>query len=40
MSEKLNSVSQQEEESLPYDEWFYWLQTLVTAIVCIAGYTR
>ena len=35
MSEELNPVSQQEEESLPYDEWFYWLQTLVTAIVCI-----
>ena len=35
MSEKFNSVSQQEEECLPYDEWFYWLQTLVTAIVCI-----
>lgn len=35
MSEKFDSVSQQEEEGLPYDEWFYWLQTLVTAIVCI-----
>ena len=35
MSEELNPVSQQEEESLPYGEWFYWLQTLVGAIVCI-----
>lgn len=24
-----------EEEKLPYGEWFYWLQTMVTAIVCI-----
>ena len=24
-----------EEEKRPYEEWFYWLQTLVTAIICI-----
>jgi len=23
------------EEKRPYEEWFYWLQTLVTAIICI-----
>lgn len=23
------------EEKLPYGEWFYWLQTMVSAIVCI-----
>ena len=25
----------EQEKKLPYEEWFYWLQTLVTAIVCI-----
>lgn len=27
--------SRKEEKKLPYGEWFYWLQTLVGAIVCI-----
>ena len=35
MSEELNPLSKQEEESLPYGEWFYWLQTLVISIICI-----
>lgn len=37
MAEEQNAVKQPEEESkrLPYEDWFYWLQTLVTAIVCI-----
>lgn len=26
---------QPEEASRPYEEWFYWLQTLISAIVCI-----
>ena len=36
MAEEMNPAAQQEEEKkLPYEEWFYWLQTMVTAIVCI-----
>ena len=32
MQEKKKSVRTEEK---PYEEWFYWLQTMVTAIVCI-----
>lgn len=37
MAEKTDALSRPdgEEKRLPYDEWFYWLQTMVTAIVCI-----
>ena len=35
MSEEKKAVSQPQEEKRPYEECFYWLQTLVTAIVCI-----
>ncbi len=36
MAQEMNPAAQQEEEKkLPYEEWFYWLQTMVTAIVCI-----
>ena len=32
MQEKKTSKRAEEK---PYEEWFYWLQTLVTAVVCI-----
>ena len=35
MSEEMNAVQTPQENKRPYEEWFYWLQTLVTAIVCI-----
>lgn len=37
MSEEMNAAQQQQpkENKRPYEECFYWLQTLVTAIVCI-----
>ena len=35
MSEEMNAVQQPQENKRPYEECFYWLQTLVTAIVCI-----
>lgn len=33
--QRSKAAKQPEEASRPYEEWFYWLQTLVTAIVCI-----
>ena len=33
--QRSKAAKQPEEVSRPYEEWFYWLQTLVTAIVCI-----
>lgn len=35
MSEEMNAAQQPKENKRPYEECFYWLQTLVTAIVCI-----
>lgn len=35
MSEEKNAVQQPQENKRPYEECFYWLQTLVSAIVCI-----
>lgn len=35
MSEEMKAAQQPQENKRPYEECFYWLQTLVTAIVCI-----
>jgi signal peptidase I len=36
MAEKFSDLSQSEQpQKRPYEEWFYWLQTMVTAIICI-----
>ncbi len=35
MAEEMKDVQQPKENKRPYEECFYWLQTLVTAIVCI-----
>ncbi len=35
MSEEKKAAQQPKENKRPYEECFYWLQTLVTAIVCI-----
>lgn len=33
--QRSKAAKQSEEVSRPYEEWFYWLQTLISAIVCI-----
>ena len=33
--QRSKAAKPKEEVSRPYEEWFYWLQTLVSAIVCI-----
>ena len=35
MSEEMNAAQKPQENKRPYEDCFYWLQTLVTAIVCI-----
>ena len=35
MEEETTVQTEEQERKLPYGEWFYWLQTMIAAIVCI-----